>query len=68
MCNRDADLAYKIGVATALEVRASGIHYDFSPCVAVSGSSFLCETPLDYHFAFNLFQFGYTDVSTDYSR
>ncbi|KAI8523624.1 hypothetical protein RHMOL_Rhmol13G0088600 [Rhododendron molle] len=34
---RDADLAYKIGVATALEVRASGVHYDFSPCVAVAG-------------------------------
>ncbi|KAF7120121.1 hypothetical protein RHSIM_Rhsim13G0072400 [Rhododendron simsii] len=62
---RDADLAYKIGVATALEVRASGIHYDFSPCVAVSGSSFLGDTPLDHHFAFNLFQFGYTDVARD---
>ncbi|XP_058198905.1 uncharacterized protein LOC131314348 isoform X2 [Rhododendron vialii] len=33
---RDADLAYKIGVATALEVRASGVHYDFAPCVAVA--------------------------------
>ncbi|KAL6956117.1 beta-glucosidase [Sarracenia purpurea var. burkii] len=33
---RDADLAYKIGVATALEVRASGIPYNFAPCVAVS--------------------------------
>ncbi|XAR60707.1 Glucan 1,3-beta-glucosidase [Bertholletia excelsa] len=32
---RDADLAYRIGVATALEVRASGIPYDFHPCVAV---------------------------------
>ncbi|XP_048324772.2 uncharacterized protein LOC112489544 isoform X1 [Ziziphus jujuba] len=32
---RDADLAQKIGVATALEVRASGIHYTFAPCVAV---------------------------------
>ncbi|XP_048324773.2 uncharacterized protein LOC112489544 isoform X2 [Ziziphus jujuba] len=29
------DLAQKIGVATALEVRASGIHYTFAPCVAV---------------------------------
>ena len=33
---RDADLAYRIGVATALEVRASGAHYTFAPCVAVS--------------------------------
>lgn len=33
---RDADLARKIGVATALEVRASGVHYAFAPCVAVS--------------------------------
>ncbi|CAL0309672.1 unnamed protein product [Lupinus luteus] len=32
---RDADLARRIGAATALEVRASGIHYDFAPCVAV---------------------------------
>lgn len=33
---RDADLARRIGAATALEVRASGIHYTFAPCVAVS--------------------------------
>ncbi|KAK4278604.1 hypothetical protein QN277_016432 [Acacia crassicarpa] len=32
---RDADLAQRIGAATALEVRASGIHYTFAPCVAV---------------------------------
>ncbi|KAF7833750.1 Lysosomal beta glucosidase [Senna tora] len=32
---RDADLARRIGAATALEVRASGVHYAFSPCVAV---------------------------------
>ncbi|XP_054799734.1 uncharacterized protein LOC129304116 [Prosopis cineraria] len=32
---RDADLAQRIGAATALEVRASGIHYSFAPCVAV---------------------------------
>ncbi|KAL5817128.1 hypothetical protein ACOSQ3_025506 [Xanthoceras sorbifolium] len=31
----DPDLAQRIGVATALEVRASGIHYTFAPCVAV---------------------------------
>ncbi|XP_048323913.1 uncharacterized protein LOC107430563 [Ziziphus jujuba] len=32
---KDADLAQKIGIATALEVRASGIHCTFAPCVAV---------------------------------
>ncbi|XP_039013629.1 lysosomal beta glucosidase-like [Hibiscus syriacus] len=32
---RDADLAQRIGVATALEVRASGVHYAFAHCVAV---------------------------------
>ncbi|KAJ4826204.1 hypothetical protein Tsubulata_005758 [Turnera subulata] len=32
---RDADLMQRIGAATALEVRASGIHYTFAPCVAV---------------------------------
>ncbi|MED6109994.1 hypothetical protein PIB30_038805 [Stylosanthes scabra] len=32
---RDADLAERIGAATALEVRASGAHYTFAPCVAV---------------------------------
>ncbi|XP_073150568.1 uncharacterized protein [Henckelia pumila] len=33
---RDSDLSRKIGEVTALEVRASGAHYAFSPCVAVS--------------------------------
>ncbi|KAI9100051.1 hypothetical protein K1719_024269 [Acacia pycnantha] len=32
---RDAELAQRIGAATALEVRASGIHSTFAPCVAV---------------------------------
>ncbi|KAK4278603.1 hypothetical protein QN277_016431 [Acacia crassicarpa] len=32
---RDAELAQRIGAATALEVRASGIHHAFAPCVAV---------------------------------
>ncbi|WRX32447.1 Glycoside hydrolase [Theobroma cacao] len=32
---RDADLAQRIGTATALEVRASGIQYTFAPCVTV---------------------------------
>lgn len=33
---RDADLVRKIGEVTAIEVRASGAHYAFAPCVAVS--------------------------------
>ncbi|KAK9735105.1 hypothetical protein RND81_04G184600 [Saponaria officinalis] len=32
---RDADLIKRIGVATALEVRATGIQYTFAPCLAV---------------------------------
>ncbi|EPS72736.1 hypothetical protein M569_02021, partial [Genlisea aurea] len=32
---RDPELVRRIGSATALEVRASGIHYTFAPCVAV---------------------------------
>ncbi|XP_051131016.1 uncharacterized protein LOC127251394 isoform X2 [Andrographis paniculata] len=32
---RDADLVRRIGAATALEVRASGMHYTFAPCIAV---------------------------------
>ncbi|XP_076924949.1 uncharacterized protein LOC143587584 [Bidens hawaiensis] len=31
---RDPELVKKIGVATALEVRATGINYAFAPCVA----------------------------------
>ncbi|XP_047318741.1 beta-glucosidase BoGH3B-like [Impatiens glandulifera] len=32
---RDPDLVKRIGVATALEVRATGISYAFAPCIAV---------------------------------
>ncbi|GFZ09297.1 glycosyl hydrolase family protein [Actinidia rufa] len=32
---RDPELVKKIGAATALEVRATGIHYVFAPCIAV---------------------------------
>ncbi|KAF2580383.1 hypothetical protein F2Q68_00005497 [Brassica cretica] len=34
---RDADLVRRIGAATALEARASGVHWAFAPCVAVLG-------------------------------
>ncbi|KAM0943584.1 putative glucan 1,3-beta-glucosidase [Dioscorea sansibarensis] len=33
--SRDPELARRIGVATALEVRATGIPYTFAPCIAV---------------------------------
>jgi beta-glucosidase-like glycosyl hydrolase len=32
---RDPELAQRIGVATALEVRSTGIQYVFAPCLAV---------------------------------
>ncbi|KAL5991559.1 hypothetical protein ACLOJK_012468 [Asimina triloba] len=32
----DADLAKRIGAATSLEVRGTGMHWTFAPCVAVS--------------------------------
>lgn len=32
---RDPDLVKRIGAATALEVRATGMHYAFAPCIAV---------------------------------
>ncbi|KAK1422677.1 hypothetical protein QVD17_17963 [Tagetes erecta] len=32
---RDPELIKKIGAATALEVRATGINYAFAPCIAV---------------------------------
>ncbi|XP_026412155.1 uncharacterized protein LOC113307901 isoform X2 [Papaver somniferum] len=34
-CARDTDLVKRIGAATALEVRATGINYVFAPCIAV---------------------------------
>ncbi|XP_027362787.1 uncharacterized protein LOC113870390 [Abrus precatorius] len=34
-CTRDPELAQRIGAATALEVRATGIPYVFAPCIAV---------------------------------
>ncbi|XP_010535412.1 PREDICTED: uncharacterized protein LOC104810727 isoform X2 [Tarenaya hassleriana] len=33
---RDADLVRRIGAATAIEVRASGAHWAFAPCVAIA--------------------------------
>ncbi|KAL3701564.1 hypothetical protein R1sor_019586 [Riccia sorocarpa] len=33
-CTRDPDLLKRIGAATALEVRATGIPYVFAPCIA----------------------------------
>jgi beta-glucosidase-like glycosyl hydrolase len=33
---RDPELVRRIGMATALEVRATGMQYSFAPCLAVS--------------------------------
>ncbi|XP_028115131.1 lysosomal beta glucosidase-like isoform X1 [Camellia sinensis] len=41
LCDRDAELVRRIGVATALEVRACGAQFTFAPCVAVSSHNFL---------------------------
>ncbi|KAK8994787.1 hypothetical protein V6N11_045858 [Hibiscus sabdariffa] len=35
LCIRDPELVKKIGTATALETRATGIPYAFAPCIAV---------------------------------
>jgi beta-glucosidase-like glycosyl hydrolase len=34
--SRDPNLVKRIGAATALEVRATGIPYVFAPCIAVT--------------------------------
>lgn len=34
--HRDPDLVKRIGAATAVEVRATGIPYTFAPCIAVN--------------------------------
>jgi len=34
--SRDPKLVRRIGVATALEIRATGIQYTFAPCIAVT--------------------------------
>jgi beta-glucosidase-like glycosyl hydrolase len=36
--SREPDLVKRIGEATALEVRATGIPYVFAPCIAVIGN------------------------------
>lgn len=40
---RDVDLVQRIGAATAVEVRATGVHYTFAPCVAVSFDKLMCS-------------------------
>ncbi|RRT65766.1 hypothetical protein B296_00040852 [Ensete ventricosum] len=42
---RDPALVKKIGAATALEVRATGIPYVFAPCVAVISLLQVCRDP-----------------------
>lgn len=37
---RDPDLVKRIGAATAVEVRATGIPYTFAPCIAVNSLFF----------------------------
>lgn len=53
---RDPDLVKRIGAATALEVRATGIQYTFAPCIAVNSSS-CCKLGLrnDVHYSISTF-------------
>jgi beta-glucosidase-like glycosyl hydrolase len=46
MSCRDPALVKRIGEATALEVRATGIQYAFAPCIAVriDNTSFMVDT------------------------
>ncbi|KAL0369457.1 UNVERIFIED_CONTAM: Beta-glucosidase BoGH3B [Sesamum angustifolium] len=41
----DPELVKKIGAATALEVRATGIPYTFAPCIAVNKPQHVCRDP-----------------------
>ena len=41
--HRDAELVRRIGDATALEVRATGIPYVFAPCIAVNNILVYCK-------------------------
>lgn len=36
---RDEELMVRIGAVTALEARATGVHYAFAPCIAVRSST-----------------------------
>lgn len=47
-CSRDPDLVKRIGEATALEVRATGIPYVFAPCIAVIGRSSFCTVTISF--------------------
>ena len=59
LTTRDPELVKKIGAATALEVRATGIPYVFAPCIAVA---------FIYLFLFFLFPFFiFGDVWTSYN-
>jgi len=39
--NRDPKLVRRIGAATALEIRATGVQYAFAPCIAVTNTFLL---------------------------
>ena len=57
LSSRDPELVRRIGEATALEVRATGIPYVFAPCIAViiEKTSFVVYThSLESNFVFLL--------------
>ena len=48
---RDPELVKRIGAATALELRATGIQYTYAPCIAVSNYNqlFMISTNRDHY-------------------
>lgn len=48
LCKRDPNLLKRIGQATALEARATGIPYVFAPCVAVTSAYNFLNFDLHY--------------------
>jgi beta-glucosidase-like glycosyl hydrolase len=52
LCSRDPELVKRIGEATALEVRATGIPYVFAPCIAVIKENTFCIFSLDGNYVF----------------
>jgi beta-glucosidase-like glycosyl hydrolase len=49
---REPELVKRIGEATALEVRATGIPYVFAPCIAVIKENTFCIFSLDGNYVF----------------
>ncbi|KAK6139780.1 hypothetical protein DH2020_026456 [Rehmannia glutinosa] len=62
---RDPELVKRIGAATALEVRATGIPYTFAPCIAVLNLDSLIGIQIIKYFASYSIFFYHTQVCRD---